>query len=151
MTIFDHSGHWSYNNAVGITIRHMHDPTDCTYPWVASICRHPKLIKYYTDEHDVDEDLRTIASCNGNWPNENLAGVTFRHMNDIHINTYNFVASVQKKINRTYSPFGDACSISECSRLHYLLEDNAPVRISIVMKYPSAWQTDTAFDRTILH
>ena len=35
-TIIDYGGHWAYNDAVGITIRHMHDPTDCTYPWVAS-------------------------------------------------------------------------------------------------------------------
>ena len=113
MTIFDHSGHWAYNDAVGITIRHMHDPTDCTYPWVASMCRHPKLIIYYTDWNDVDEDAMTLTRQGGDWTHISRAGITDRNLTSPSTDSGSHVASVQKKINRTYSPFGDACSFTE--------------------------------------
>ena len=63
---------------------------------------------YYTDEHNVDEDLRTISNYGDAWAMGNWAGVTRRTMNDSPTTTLDDVASRQK-INRTYSPSGDAC------------------------------------------
>ena len=70
------------------------------------------LEKYYTDQHNVDEDLRTISNYGDAWAMGNWAGVTRRTMNDSPTTTLDDVASRQK-INRTYSPCGDACSIAE--------------------------------------
>ena len=39
------------------------------------------LGRYYTDHHDVDEDLRIIPSQGGRWNNESSAGITERSMN----------------------------------------------------------------------
>ena len=65
--------------------------------------------------HNVDEDRMTIVRCGGRWDEdpESKAGVTFRIMTGIPTESGGNVASVQKKINRTYSPRGDACSIDE--------------------------------------
>ena len=40
-------------------------------------------LKYYTDYHDVDEDLRTISICSGCWNTGSRIGVTYRSMNDL--------------------------------------------------------------------
>ena len=48
---------------------------------IASRCRHPKLIKYYTDAHDVDEDVKTISSYGGLWLyDKGRAGITARNL-----------------------------------------------------------------------
>ena len=52
-----------------------------------------RLIIYYTDNQDVDEDLRTISAHGGNWYYANEAGVTHRHMFDASTNVYDIVAS----------------------------------------------------------
>ena len=106
--------------------------------------------KYYTDYHDVDEELRTIIPQGGSWWENDGVGVAFRRMIDPPTITHDDVASVQK-INRTYSPFGDACSIVERQiDLYYLFNDDTSIDISIVMKYPSAWQTDITLSITRL-
>ena len=58
------------------------------------ICRHPKLIKYYTDWHDVDEDLRTILMHGGYWVHDVFTGIAHRDMEDSPTtNYYDIVAS----------------------------------------------------------
>lgn len=64
---------------------------------VASMRRHPKLIKYYTDVHDVDEDTMTISVYNGTWISESGAGVAQRYVNNIHTEFDIFVASLKNK------------------------------------------------------
>lgn len=60
-----------------------------------------------TDWNDVDEDLTAISVHGGYWQSSaNKVGVMYRDM----INISNMLDSVAfaQKINRTYSPFGDA-------------------------------------------
>ena len=63
---------------------------------------------YYTDFHGVDEDMMTITRYGGYWQSDTLAGITQRHVDNAPTNYYDIVA-FEKKINRTYSPSGDAC------------------------------------------
>lgn len=56
-----------------------------------------KLIKYYTDYHDVDEDRTTICDQGGYW-NLNPAGVTCRILNDLFTDVFDTVASSNVKI-----------------------------------------------------
>ena len=55
-----------------------------------STCK--KLIKYYTDFQDVDEDLRTIMYQGGRWFNGSYAGIMHRGI-DNPPTTIDFVAS----------------------------------------------------------
>lgn len=48
--------------------------------------------KYYTDDHDVDEDMRTICTHGGQWVNTS-AGITMRTMNDTPTSSWDHVAS----------------------------------------------------------
>ena len=93
------------------------------------------MIIYYTDWHNVDEDSITIMYHGGGWSFDIQAGVAYRDTDETPTTAYDFVVFVQKKINRTYSPKGDACSIDErqldyaiCLRmihpLEYLLYSN---------------------------
>ena len=52
------------------------------------------MIKYYTDTHDVDEDLRAMFAYSGHWDNGAAAGVVIRYVDDLPSdNYYDFVAS----------------------------------------------------------
>ena len=48
--------------------------------------------------HEVDEDIKSIQKLGGAWWewNRSYGGITYRHMFDIHTNTYDFVASLKK-------------------------------------------------------
>jgi len=48
---------------------------------------------YYTDEHDVDEDLRTISAQGGEWPMGKQVGITNRHLYRSSPHTSDFAAS----------------------------------------------------------
>ena len=39
-------------------------------------------LKYYTDHHDVDEDIRAITAQGGDWGDDIRVGVVRRTMND---------------------------------------------------------------------
>ena len=47
---------------------------------VASTCRHPKLVIYYTDWHDVDEDRATTLVQGAKWTDIIQAGIMCRNM-----------------------------------------------------------------------
>jgi hypothetical protein len=64
--------------------------------------------KYYTDQHHVDEDLTTVIDLGGAWPDSIQTGVAFRTIDNTSSVARPYIASRQK-INRTYSPSGDAC------------------------------------------
>ena len=49
-------------------------------------------LKYYTDWHDVDEDVPTIVRLGGDRTRRTEVGITQRDMNDIRTNTYGAVA-----------------------------------------------------------
>ena len=83
------------------------DPMDITAGKVAS-SDISKLIIYYTDFHNVDEDVLTAYYLGGSWDLEDSVGISYRNTDSTPSNSLDSVASV-KKINRTYSPFGDAC------------------------------------------
>lgn len=75
MTVNNHGGAWSYKDTAGVILRYMNDsPTD-SYNHVASTCRHPKLVIYYTDEHNVDEDLQAIPMQGAEWAAGRFAGM----------------------------------------------------------------------------
>ena len=83
-TIADCGGAWSDDTAVGVIARDLlTSDTSFSASWIASGRRHPKLIEYYTDSHNVDEDLRTLASQGGMWGYYGSeAGITFRFVFD---------------------------------------------------------------------
>ena len=56
-------------------------------------CQHPKLIKYYTDSHNVDEDLRTIASYSGDFGNVVFSGIFARGSDNAPTEAWDIVAS----------------------------------------------------------
>ena len=41
-----------------------------------------KLIIYYTDGHEVDEDTMTVMNQGGDWPTGSWVGITVRHIHD---------------------------------------------------------------------
>ena len=51
-----------------------------------------KLIKYYTDSHDVDEDVKTITAQSGWMSSIDWAGITCRNMQDSSSKTATTVA-----------------------------------------------------------
>ena len=63
---------------------------------VASVCRHPKLIIYYTDEHDVDEDWVTLTVQGGAYPQGISDGMSERYLNLIPSQISNYVAYKDK-------------------------------------------------------
>ena len=66
------------------------------------------MVYIHTDQHDVDEDIVAFSILGGYWQSSaNKVGVMYRDMINIS-NTLGIVAFAQKKINRTYTPFGDA-------------------------------------------
>ena len=91
-----YGGRWYEGAELGIASREMYLNHTHIVNSVAPMCRHPKLIKYYTDWQDVDEDSRTIINHGGHDTYGITAGAACRHMYDIHTNTYSYVASVQK-------------------------------------------------------
>lgn len=58
--------------------------------------RHWKTIKYYADYHDVDEELRTIASQGENWSANVIAGIMMRFVFDSPTNVFDTVAYKDK-------------------------------------------------------
>ena len=108
-------GAWRHEILAGITHRIMYVSPTGSPNDVASVCRHLKYSSNYTDWHNVDEDFKSDSMHGGRQENGIQAGVMYRDMisiSDVY-GSYGTVASVQKKINRTYSPRGDACSIAE--------------------------------------
>ena len=95
-TIAQHGGFGGDGNGNGITHRLVFDSQlDNLHVFsdVASMCRHPKLIKYCTDNHDVDEDLTTIPYCGGRWTYESRVGIAGRAMDNISSSAYPTAAS----------------------------------------------------------
>ena len=48
---------------------------------------------YYTDIHDVDEDVRTVSHQGGHWYYETAAGVAYRYMYNSSTTLHATVAS----------------------------------------------------------
>ena len=68
------------------------------------ITRHPtssvdisKLIKYYTDEHNVNEDITAITSYGGLWDWASGAGIIMRFMTGTPSSASNVASRVKKK------------------------------------------------------
>ena len=55
-----------------------------------------KLIKYYTDHHEVDEDSRTISAQGGSSTRRSEAGITFRDLFSVSTATWVDVAFEKK-------------------------------------------------------
>jgi hypothetical protein len=72
------------------------------------------LIKYYTDWHDVDEDVKAITHHGRYWGGESYAGITQRGVRD---NPTDSQDSVAYKNNHTLSLTTEECvtsKITEC-------------------------------------
>ena len=92
-----YDGDWTTGIAAGITMRYMGDSPSNSFEHVASRCRHPKLIKYYTDGHNADEDLATIVDQGGFWIEESREGIIYRCMDCDPFATLGHVASLKNK------------------------------------------------------
>jgi hypothetical protein len=68
------------------------------------------MVYSYTDWHIVDEDERTISVHGGYWVHGVYTGIAHREVSVTSTNNQDTVA-FEKKINRTYTPFGDAYSL----------------------------------------
>ena len=62
-------------------------------PYIVS--RHQKSINYYTDEHNVDEDLGTITNYGGAWGYVTSAGVMYRELLHSSTDVFDIVASLK--------------------------------------------------------
>ena len=91
-TIPSQGGRWSGNVAAGTARREMNDSPSYSGN-VASRCRHPKLIKYYTDHHNVDEDMMTITSYSGDSGNAVFSGIFARGSDNAPTEAWDIVAS----------------------------------------------------------
>lgn len=91
-------GEWSFITSAGVALRDLSDSPTETYVTVAS-SDISKLIIYYTDWYDVDEDMRTISLQGGMWTEGTgtMTGVTRRGIDVNATTTFEYVASVQKK------------------------------------------------------
>ena len=87
------SGHHGFNITAGIAYRSINDAPTNSGNDAASRCRHPKLIKYYTDLHDVDENESTISAHGGHWNYTSGVGIVNRHVLDSPSYTHDDVAS----------------------------------------------------------
>ena len=67
-------------------------------------------LKYYTDYHDVDEDMTSICIQCGDWHMGSMIGVTYRSMNDL--TTAAIDGRVASSINAKCSIYG----LSRCRR-----------------------------------
>jgi len=81
----------------GIMYREQDIPITATWDHVASRCRYPKLIKYYTDIHDVDEDVIITMEQSGHWGWGTAPGIVCRYMANTPFYADNTVASLKKK------------------------------------------------------
>ena len=70
-------GSWSMRNQVGVALRSLNITSTTTHDDVAS-SDISKLIKYYADGHDVDEDQATISSQGGKYSNNTQVGIVNR-------------------------------------------------------------------------
>ena len=93
MSICKCGGGCAEETSAGVARRNPYDSSSFTRDNVASRCRHPKLIKYYTDAHDVDEDKMTIVEYSGQWDHGNGNGIAYRGMNGIPVDSGGNVAS----------------------------------------------------------
>ena len=55
------------------------------------------LGRYYTDWHNVDEDLTTIPYQGGQWNYGNSGGIVYRDLLDVPTNSGDDVASLRNK------------------------------------------------------
>ena len=101
-SITKQGGRWVDGVAAGVTLRDIEDSPTSSGDIVASMCRHPKLIKYYTDEHNVDEDLRTIAKQGARYEDPDYAGVFKRNLNRNEFYLASSVASSNMKNMKLY-------------------------------------------------
>ena len=62
----------------------------------------PAIIIYYTDQHDVDEDMRTIPIHGGRWIGDEGSGVFDRAMDDAPDHDTYIVASRKKITGLTH-------------------------------------------------
>lgn len=76
------------------------------------------MVYSYTDLHDVDEDETTIVRQGGRWDSDSSTGIALRNMFNSSTSSGEIVASMKKKINRTYTPFGDAYYANVVVDLH---------------------------------
>ena len=90
-TIMYQGGRWFNGSYAGIMHRGIdNSPTTSDIVALSNISR---LIKYYTDHHNVDEDLATIADVGGWWSHSDMAGITYRTMNNSSPDLLDGVAS----------------------------------------------------------
>ena len=76
--ILVHGGRWENESNAGIARREMNDLSSNISSIVASSST--KNYYSYTDEHDVDEALRTILIHGADWPGIAMAGIVMRDM-----------------------------------------------------------------------
>ena len=101
-TISSQNGEWRDDVFTGITRRNLCDSSSNVHSHVAYERRHWKLIKYYTDRHDVDEDETSISLLGGNWA-ESTTGIMCRGMNNLLFTLGPAVASSDMKNSHSYT------------------------------------------------
>ena len=94
--IVNYGGGRTHGTNGGVTCRSADNPPDLL-DFVAS-SDISKLIIYYTDIHDVDEDLRTIMHQGKRWDSGSMGGITRRDM--YYSSSVAHLEVASKKINR---------------------------------------------------
>ena len=93
-TISVYGGFWIEGELIGVTHRNVLDAHTTSGYHVAS-----STVEFlnYTDQHDVDEDVRTIGKQGGRWIAEAGNGVCLRHLIDDITSEQDLVASRKKQ------------------------------------------------------
>ena len=89
-----HGGRWSDETSAGIMRRYMKEIPSSDVSHVAS--SNMKMIIYYTDMHDVDEDVRAIINHGCDCYQESRAGIVYREMRYNFTVAGDWVASLKK-------------------------------------------------------
>ena len=92
MTIGCIGGTWNNGDMPGVICREVYHTSSHLSNYVAS-SDISRLIKYYTDFHDVDEDGTTISIQGGEWPAGNTAGIMVRFVIDSPSSAWDTVTS----------------------------------------------------------
>ena len=93
-TITSQGGRFGYGTVAGVAARFVNDHPASSSDVVAS-SDISKLIKYYSDNHEVDEDMMTVSEQGGRWNYGDHVGITRRDVASAP--SYHFTSVAYKK------------------------------------------------------
>ena len=97
MTISLHGGEWFAGSWTGVTYRFVTTVSDVYDSYGSVASSNVENMRYYSDIHEVDEDVITGLIHGGSWHYENNAGAVLRYANVSPFYPDGIVASLKNK------------------------------------------------------